>query len=84
MSTINRNIMSFVFAKVMAEYILKIVPEGTHQYKKFIKPSELAKILELAEYSIDDIKGIKLNPIDYKFYYSSVTKINYFMTATKR
>ena len=84
MSTINRNIMSFVFAKVMAEYVLKIVPEGTHQYRKFVKPSELAKILEVAEYSIDDMKGIKLNPVDYKFSYSSVTKINYFMTATKK
>ena len=84
MSTINRNIMSFVFAKVMAEYVLKIVPEGTHQYRKFVKPSELAKILEVAEYSIDDLKGIKLNPVDYKFSYSSVTKINYFMTATKK
>ena len=83
-STINRNIMSFIFAKVMAEYVLKIVPEGTHQYKKFIKPSELAKILEAAEYNIDDMKGIKLNPIDYKFSYSSVTKINYFMTAIKK
>ena len=83
-STINRNIMSFIFAKVMAEYVLKFVPEGTHQYKKFFKPSELAKILEAAVYNIDDMKGIKLNPIDYKFSYSSVTKINYFMTATKK
>ena len=84
MSTINRNIISFIFAKLMAEYILKIVPEGTHQYTKFVKPSELAKILEVSKYSIDDIKGIKLNPIDYKFSFSSITRINYFMTATKK
>lgn len=84
LSTINRNITSFALAKIMAEYILKIVPEGTHQYKKFIKPSELAKMLEMVDLNIDNIKGVKLNPIDYSFTYSSITKINYFMTATKK
>jgi len=84
LSTINRNILSFAFAKIMAEYILNIVPEGTHQYKKFIKPSELAKMLELADLEINDIKGVKLNPINYSFTFSSITKINYFMTATKK
>jgi 2-polyprenyl-6-hydroxyphenyl methylase/3-demethylubiquinone-9 3-methyltransferase len=84
LSTINRNILSFAFAKIMAEYILNIVPEGTHQYKKFIKPSELAKMLELADLKINDIRGVKLNPINYSFTFSSITKINYFMTATKK
>ena len=84
LSTINRNILSFAFAKIMAEYILNIVPEGTHQYKKFIKQSELAKMLELADLEINDIKGVKLNPINYSFTFSSITKINYFMTATKK
>ena len=84
LSTINRNIVSFAFAKIMAEYILNIVPEGTHQYKKFIKPSELAKMLELSSLDINDIKGVKLNPIDYSFSFSSMTKINYFMTSTKK
>ena len=84
LSTINRNIVSFAFAKIMAEYILNIVPEGTHQYKKFIKPSELAKMLELSSLDINDIKGVKLNPIDYSFTFSSMTKINYFMTSTKK
>ena len=84
MSTINRNIASFALAKIMAEYVLKIVPEGTHQYKKFIKPSELVKMLETSSFSIDDIQGVKLNPIDYSFSLSSITKINYFMTATKK
>lgn len=84
LSTINRNVISFVFAKLIAEYVLNIVPEGTHQYGKFIKPSELAKMLEASNYKINDMKGIKLNPIDYKFSYSSLTKINYFMSATKK
>lgn len=84
MSTINRNLMSFVFAKMMAEYVLRIVPEGTHQYNKFIKPSELANMLEQANFNIDDIQGVKLNPVDFSFSLSSITKINYFMTATKK
>ena len=54
------------------------------QYKKFIKPSELAKMLELASLGIDDIKGVKLNPIDLSFTFSAMTKINYFMTSTKK
>tara|TARA_Y100000996_G_scaffold405564_1_gene380856 strand:+ start:5006 stop:5698 length:693 start_codon:yes stop_codon:yes gene_type:complete len=84
LSTINRNIVSFLFAKVIAEYILKIVPQGTHQYEKFIKPSELNKILEKSNYKTIDIKGVKLNPIDFTFSFSSITKINYFMTSTKQ
>ena len=84
MSTINRNLMSFVFAKMMAEYVLRIVPEGTHQYNKFIKPSELANMLEQANFNIDDIQGVKVNPVDFSFSLSSITKINYFMTATKK
>jgi len=83
-STINRNIVSFAFAKVIAEYFLKIVPQGTHQYEKFIKPSELALLLELAGFKIDDVSGVKLNPIDHTFSLSSMTKINYFMTSTKK
>ena len=84
MSTINRNLMSFVFAKMMAEYVLRIVPEGTHQYNKFIKPSELANMLEQANFNIDDIQGVNVNPVDFSFSLSSITKINYFMTATKK
>ena len=84
LSTINRNIVSFLFAKVIAEYVLKIVPQGTHQYEKFIKPSELNKILEKSNYKTIDIKGVKLNPIDFTFSFSSITKINYFMTSIKQ
>ena len=84
MSTINRNIVSFAFAKVIAEYVLKIVPRGTHQYGKFIKPSELARLVELAEFKVEDISGVKLNPIDYTFSLSRMTKINYFITTIKK
>ncbi len=84
LSTINRNIVSFLFAKVIAEYVLKIVPQGTHQYEKFIKPSELNKILEKSNYKTIDIKGVKVNPIDFTFSFSSITKINYFMTSIKQ
>ena len=60
------------------------MPQGTHQYEKFIKPSELNKILEKSNYKTIDIKGVKLNPIDFTFSFSSITKINYFMTSTKQ
>ena len=68
----------------LAEYILKIVPEGTHQYRKFIKPSELLKMLEKSDFKINDIKGVKLNPIDYSFSLSSITKINYLIFLYKK
>ena len=77
-------IVSFALAKIMAEYVLKIVPEGTHQYKKFLKPSELVKMLEIEKFQMNDIKGVTLNPIDYSFSLSPITKINYFMVATKK
>ena len=83
-STINRNPKSYLFAIIGAEYLLKLLPIGTHDYGKFIKPSELANMLEQANFNIDDIQGVKLNPVDFSFSLSSITKINYFMTATKK
>ena len=83
-STINRNPKSYLFAIIGAEYLLKLLPIGTHDYGKFIKPSELANMLEQANFNIDDIQGVKVNPVDFSFSLSSITKINYFMTATKK
>ena len=62
-STINRNLMSFVFAKLLAEYVFNIVPKNTHTYDKFIKPSELNRMLEKNSFKADDITGVKFNPI---------------------
>jgi 2-polyprenyl-6-hydroxyphenyl methylase/3-demethylubiquinone-9 3-methyltransferase len=83
LSTINRNLKSFVFAKIIAEYILNYVPKGTHQYAKFITPYELSIMLENNNYSSNDISGLNFNPIDESFILSSNTSINYFLYAEK-
>ena len=83
LSTINRNLKSFLLAKIMAEYVLNYVPKGTHQYEKFITPYELTKMLENNKYNLSNISGLNFNPIDESFILSSNTDINYFLYAEK-
>ena len=83
LSTINRNLKSFILAKIMAEYVLNYVPKGTHQYAKFITPYELTKMLENNNYKLNDISGLNFNPLDEAFHLSSNTDINYFLYAEK-
>ena len=83
LSTINRNLKSFMLAKIMAEYVLNYVPKGTHQYAKFITPYELTKMLENNNYKLNNISGLNFNPLDESFNLSSDTDINYFLYAEK-
>jgi len=83
LSTINRNLKSFILAKIMAEYVLNYVPKGTHQYAKFITPYELTTMLENNNYKLNDISGLNFNPLDESFHLSSNTDINYFLYAEK-
>jgi len=83
LSTINRNLFSFMFAKLVAEYLLNIIPRGTHTYEKFIKPSEMRQMLENNNFSMSDIQGLKFNPISKTFKLSTFSKINYFMMALR-
>tara|TARA_B100001063_G_scaffold246612_1_gene286560 strand:+ start:2538 stop:3224 length:687 start_codon:yes stop_codon:yes gene_type:complete len=83
LSTINRNLKSFMLAKIMAEYVLNYVPKGTHQYEKFITPYELTKMLKTNNYHLSDISGLSFNPIDESFLLSKNTDINYFLYAEK-
>ena len=83
MSTINRNLKSFIFAKIFAEYILEVVPRGTHQYSKFITPYELSMILEQNKFNITSIDGILFNPINESFALDKNTDVNYFLYAEK-
>ena len=83
MSTINRNIKSFIFAKVMAEYILKFVPLGTHQYAKFVTPYEINDLLEINDFKLKSIDGIAFNPVSKSFNLSKNPDINYFIHAQK-
>ena len=83
MSTINRNLKSFIFAKIFAEYILNVVPRGTHQYAKFITPYELNNMLEQHNFNISSIDGILFNPINESFALGNDTEVNYFLHAEK-
>lgn len=66
-STINRNPKSYLFAIIGAEYILKLLPKGTHEYKKFIRPSELAQWLRSAGLELQEITGMTYNPLTQKY-----------------
>ena len=83
-STINRNLKSFLLAKIFAEYILSYVPKGTHQYAKFLTPYELTRMIEDNGYIVNDINGLTFNPIDNSFSLSSNTDINYFLYAQRK
>lgn len=76
-STLNRNIKSYFGAIIAAEYILNLLPKGTHQYSKFIKPSELTSCASKHKLQLKDIIGIQYNPINKKFNLDSDVSINY-------
>ena len=82
-STLNRNLISYIIAIIGAEYILSILPKGTHKYEKFIKPSEFSKILRSNDLIVKDIKGISFNLLSNKFFESNNTDINYIIHCKK-
>jgi len=77
MSTLNRNPKSFLFAVVGAEYILQMLPKGTHDYKKFIKPSELSNWSREAGLELKDITGLTYNPLTKVYKLSHDVAVNY-------
>ena len=83
-STINRNPKSYVFAIIGAEYVLQLLPKGTHEYSKFIKPSELAKWARDAQLDWQEITGMTYNPISKKYRLNSHdVSVNYLVHAKK-
>jgi 2-polyprenyl-6-hydroxyphenyl methylase/3-demethylubiquinone-9 3-methyltransferase len=82
-STLNRSPKSFLFAIVGAEYILNILPKGTHEYAKFIKPSELARAQRENGLQEIDIKGLSYNPITRRYWVNEDVSVNYWV-ATQR
>ena len=78
-STINRNPKSFLFAIVGAEYVLRILPKGTHEYAKFIKPSELADAARDAGLALEEMLGMSYNPITQVYSLGRDTSVNYLM-----
>ena len=82
-STINRNPKAFLFAVVGAEYVLNLLPRGTHEYLKFIKPSELAGWSRAAGLSLADQRGMEYNPFTRRYWLSADTSVNYLAAARR-
>ena len=76
-STINRNPKSFLFAIVGAEHVLKLLPKGTHEYAKFIRPSELAQWCRDAGLALEHTRGLQYNPLTRRYWLSADTSVNY-------
>jgi 2-polyprenyl-6-hydroxyphenyl methylase/3-demethylubiquinone-9 3-methyltransferase len=82
-STINRNAKAFVFAIVGAEYILNLLPRGTHEFAKFIKPSELAAYARAAGLDLGHTRGMEYNPLTRHYWLSANTSVNYMLGMRK-
>jgi len=82
-STLNRNPKSYVFAIIGAEYLLNLLPRGTHDYAKFIKPSELARFARAAELSVNEVIGMSYNPLAKTYSLGPDTSVNYLIAARK-
>lgn len=82
-STINRNPKAFLFAIVGAEYMLKLLPRGTHEYARFIRPSELAQWCRDAGLSLGQTRGMEYNPLTRRYSLSADVSVNYLFACTK-
>ena len=82
-ATLNRSFVSYIKAIIGAEYILRWLPIGTHDWNKFIKPEELEKILNCEKFSTLDIKGLKFNPFNNKWKRSRDLSVNYIISSLK-
>ena len=82
-STINRNTKAFLFAIVGAEYILNMLPRGTHEYAKLIKPSELADFCRVVGLNLQQAKGMEYNPLTRHYWLSADTRVNYLLATQK-
>lgn len=83
LSTINRNAKAYLFAVVGAEYVLNLLSKGTHDYEKFIKPSEMAAWLRQEDFTLCDLKGMTYNPISKVYKLSQDTSVNYLIHARR-
>ena len=83
-STINRNLKSYAFAVIGAEYVLKLLPKGTHDYMKFIRPSELARHCRDAGLEVREIIGMTYNPFTRVYSLGTDTGVNYLVHCVRR
>lgn len=82
-STLNRNIKSYLFAIIGAEYVLQLLPKGTHDYAKFITPAELTQDVRNAGLDVHTMKGLGYNPITKMYSLNNDTSVNYMIACTK-
>lgn len=82
-STINRNAKAFLFAIVGAEYVLDLLPRGTHEYDKFVKPSELSGYCRTTGLTLQQIRGMQYNPFTRHYWLDANTSVNYMLATTK-
>jgi 2-polyprenyl-6-hydroxyphenyl methylase/3-demethylubiquinone-9 3-methyltransferase len=82
-STINRNAKAFLFAIVGAEHVLRMLPKGTHEYAKFIRPSELARACRDAGLSVRQTRGMEYNPLTERYWLSGDTSVNYLFACDR-
>ncbi|MDO9238025.1 MAG: bifunctional 2-polyprenyl-6-hydroxyphenol methylase/3-demethylubiquinol 3-O-methyltransferase UbiG [Aquabacterium sp.] len=82
-STINRNPKAYLFAIVGAEYMLKLLPKGTHEFARFIRPAELARWVREAGLDTVQYKGLEYNPITRQYWLSGDTSVNYMVACRK-
>ena len=82
-ATLNKTLKSYLFAIIGAEYILRWLPIGTHDWNKFIKPEEMEKKLSDIKFSTNDIKGLEFNPIFNKWKQSDNLSVNYIICSSK-
>ena len=82
-STLNRNPKSFLFAILGAEYMLQLLPKGTHEYAKFIRPSELAAYCRAEGLGLKQTRGMEYNPFTRRYWLSDDTSVNYLFATRK-
>ena len=82
-STLNRNPKSFLFAIIGAEYLLRLLPRGTHEYARFIRPSELARGCRGSGLAMQSSRGMEYNPLTRRYWLSGNTSVNYMLACRK-
>lgn len=83
LSTLNRTVAAFALAIVGAEYIARLLPKGTHQYRDFIRPSELARLLRDAGLVLEDVSGLHYDPLRRRAWVGGAPRVNYLACAYK-
>ena len=83
LSTLNRNPKAYLFAILGAEYVLRLLPKGTHDYDKFITPAELSQYVRSAGLDVNSMRGMGYNPLTKIYSLNSATSVNYLVACTR-